>query len=174
MNVEERWRCGCGFTLSELEDSAPCTCGLNPLEGGTWQRFRVDDQWCMHFVRELGDLAMSLRMLGWKGSDAEALGLAVGDMGSLSGRWTMEVLVPTEAANDADVYHLGRSFRYVRRGDEASVPWFRALSQGRPVFCTSPQGGTLMLVDAFVLVGPLSERVLFLVGHPFAQPVAEA
>jgi len=174
MNDNGWWRCACGFAAYELAEHADCRCGLNPLEHGTWVRTEVGSRSCLRFVRDLGDRALTLRMLGPLDSRTEALGLYVGDLGSVCGRWTVDILIPTEDES-VDVWHAGRPYRFLRRGDEIVVPWFATLMQGRPVYCVDGTLGMLMLVDAFVFVGgDPSQRVTFLVGHPFSTDGGDA
>jgi len=175
VNVEEWWLCGCGFTATELQEDADCRCGLNPLARYTWIRARVGDRSCWRFVRSLGERALTLSVLGWNGGATEALGLFVGDLGSICSRWTVEILVPTMATDSADAWHQGRPYRYLQRGDELVVPWLAALMLGRPVHCVDAAIGMLMIVDAFVFVGcDFSQRVTFLVGRPFSVGGGEA
>jgi hypothetical protein len=167
VKAECHWRCGCGFTARELQDGAVCVCGLNPLATGTWRRFRHADGWRWWFTRELGDRALPMQVVARTGQAAEVVGFRVGDLGSLAGRWAIEVLAPVDDVAMAEVWHEGSPYRYVRREDVPALPWLLTLAEGSVVYCTGPLLRRWMLLDAFVLHGDDSGRVTFLMGHEF-------
>jgi hypothetical protein len=170
----ECWRCGCGFTARELQEGAACVCGLNPLKTGTWRRFRHADGWRLWFTRELGDCALPMRVVARTGQISQVVGVRVGDLGSLTGRWTMEVLAPIDDVATADVWHEGQPYRYVRRDDVSAMPWLVTLAEGSLVYCTDLFRRRWMLLDAFVLHGDDSGRVTFLMGHEFPTEGGQA
>jgi hypothetical protein len=168
--VEGLWLCGCGFTAVELVDGARCVCGLNPFANGTWRRaeHRGGSRW--RFVRELPE-PLRLTILG--AGSGEVLAVHPGDMGSVCGRWTLEILAPTEEPDDIEVWHDGVPYRYVRRGDGAWAPWLVTLMQSGLVYCSDRYQRVWLLLDAFTLGIGETEATMdpplsFLISRQFA------
>lgn len=184
------WRCGCGYTDAELRDAElrgveVCVCGLNPYTAGTWRRF--PDRGGTRCVRVLR-APMALRVLGragpndrggagprGAGPNDRVLGVRVGELASLCGRWTVQMLIPVVAMSTAEVVHRGEPFRFVRNGDVLAAPWLETLIRGGVVYCVDDCGGVWALIDALELDGA-GQPIEFWIGHafPFFTSPAEA
>jgi hypothetical protein len=169
--VDSFWLCGCGFTAVELVDGARCICGLNPFAHGTWRRSERGGTARWRFVRNLAE-PMRLRVLGSRGA-GEVLAVHPGDLGSVCGRWTLEILAPTDEGDDVELWHDGTPYRFVRRGDADCVPWLATLMQSGLVYCSDRGQRVWMLLDAFTLglgetPSTLDPPLSFLIGRQFA------
>lgn len=169
--VEAFWLCGCGFTAVELVDGARCVCGLNPFAHGTWRRFQHGETARWRFVRDLPN-PMRLRVLGSTGT-GEVLAVHAGDLGSVCGRWTLEILAPTDEVAEVEFWHDGTPYRFVRRRDVDWVPWLVTLMQSGLVYCSDRLQRTWLLLDAFTLglgetASTMDPPLSFLIGRQFA------
>jgi hypothetical protein len=148
MKAETRpWRCGCGFESAALLAGAPCVCGLNPYRTGTLRRVDREGRGWWRFVQDHEPLAVVPLQVFWDGMSEEALSAKAGDVGSVCGRWTSQLLT-TARPGEAALSYAGRDYRFVRRSDEDLLPWLGRLMQGCVLHCVDPAGRGWMLLDA--------------------------
>jgi hypothetical protein len=163
------WRCACGYVEHELAAGAPCVCGLNPLKPGSMQSFPMAGRMAARFLQDAGSSSVTPMRIVAPGSACEVLGVRAGDLGSVCGRRTTQILTPADA-DPVEVRHADAGYRFVRRGDQRRLPWLGSLIGGAAVYCVDGVGRPWTLVDAFTFSTDGGEardvRLEFLLGPP--------
>jgi hypothetical protein len=142
------WRCACGYVEGDLMAGAPCVCGLNPLKAGAIQPFTLAGRLAARFLQDQRSTAVTPLRVVAPGSASEVLSVRPGDLGSVCGRWTTQILTPAEA-DPVEVRHGDGAYRFVRRGDQHRLPWLGSLIGGAAVYCVDGAGRRWTMADAF-------------------------
>jgi hypothetical protein len=140
--VAAGWQCQCG-AQPDAAGRPRCLCGRNPTRTGAWVH-GGDPR--LRFVRRLDAAARLLRISGRGGATlGHALVVATGDLGSVAGRWFLEIAVPSRESC-ADLWWRGYPFQLARTLDDA--PWLSLPGVGGSIFLSDDEV-RLEVIDAF-------------------------
>jgi hypothetical protein len=169
MTAPVAWRCACGYVEGDLVAGAPCVCGLNPLKAGSIQPFAIAERRAARFLQDPGPASVAPMRIVARGGTSDVLSVRPGDIGSVCGRWTTQILTPADT-DPVEVRHGGGAYRFVRRGDHRRLRWLRSLIGGAAVRCVDGTGRRWTMADAFTfsmeLGSPREPRLDFLLGPP--------